>query len=650
MTNSGDDQGALREAANIFVSYSRDDRADVLPIIQALEKAGLTVWWDGLLEAGTVFLHTTEQALEEADAVFVVWTETSVHSNWVRDEATSGRETGRLVPVTVDGSLPPLGFRQFQVADLSGWRGDPDAPEIHNIIQTIRSMMNQQTSPQRFSAKPAKQNLLTRRNAVIGGGLAIAATGSGILAWRSGWMGDDVATASSIAVMPFNNISGDPSQDYFAAGLCEGIRSTLSLNRRLQVVAKTSSNSFGDQELDAKEIASQLGVSYILDGSVQRAGDVVRIAAQLVDGITGFETWSESFDRKMTDIFAIQDEISTTVVDALVATMATSTIKSGPSMGGTLNSNAYDSFLKGQALYDLAADEETYRNALARFNEAIEQDSNYAAAYAAKSRTLTVIANRLTTGSEHMILYDRAIAAARQAFKIAPSQAEAYAALGFVLLNGKLDIKAASTPYQKSYELGFGNADILSAYAVFAGRIGKFKDAHRAIKRALKLDPLNPKTFRNAGIVEFAVRDYDAAISQLDQALLMNPKANGVNSMLGDIAIMRGQYKEAAGFFRAEPSKLLKQRGLAIVEEKVGNLAEAEQLLTDMIASMEENCLYQQAEIFSQWGNVEDAIQALLRAFERKDSGLVLLRNDPLLDPLRNERRFKDLQLKLGFE
>jgi TolB-like protein/tetratricopeptide (TPR) repeat protein len=648
MTESGDDLPAPERAKNIFVSYSREDRGKVIPLIHALEKAGLTVWWDGLLEAGTVFLQTTEQALEQADAVFVVWTKASIKSHWVRDEATSGRDSGRLVPVTFDGSLPPLGFGQYQVADLSTWRGNAESKEIQEVIQSIRSMIGQPISAGNVANSSSRKTMLTRRGALAAGSVTLVA--GSIWAWTSGRLDSQAAAATSIAVLPFNNISGDQTQDYFAAGLSEELRSTLSLNQQLQVAAKTSSNSFQGEQLDTKAIARQLNVSHILDGSVRRSGDVIRISTQLIDGGTGFETWSESFDRKMTDIFAVQDEIAWTVADALVATISTTSAETGQRLGGTKNSNAYDSYLQGQALYDQAADQDTYQQALALFDQAIAQDSSYAAAYAAKSRTLTVIANRRVTGSGHEKYYHDAIAAARQSIRIAPALAEGHAALGFVLLNGLLDLKAAKTPYQKSYELGFGNADILSAYAVFDARIGNFKEARPAIARALKLDPLNPKTFRNAGIVEFAARDFDAAASHLDQSLAINPKANGVNSIMGDMAIASGSLDQAGNFFRAETNQLLQQRGLAIVEYKLNNIPEAQKIFADMAARTGENSFYQQAEVLAQWGDADAAMENLTRAYGLKDSSLVLLRNDPLLDPLRNDPRFKDLQLKLGFE
>lgn len=650
MDISGLDQQAPADAVNVFVSYSRDDRKTVLPIIQALENSGLTVWWDGLLEAGTVFLQTTEQALEQADAVLVLWTKTSVNSNWVRDEATIGRDSGRLVPITTDGSMPPLGFRQFHVVDLSSSKNSPDAPEFQNVTQSIRALMGQPLTGHPPAPLPAKRQVITRRSALAAGGATLAA--GAVWAWTSGWMtgGTAAAAESSIAVMPFSNLSGDASQDYFAAGLSEELRSTLSLNPQLLVAAKTSSNLLQEQQLDSKAIARALNVSHILVGSVRRSGDTVRISTQLVNGLTGFESWSESFDRTMTDIFAIQDEIATSVADALVARISKSALISGQLIGGTQNAEAYDSYLKGKSLYGQTRGEKTFRSALTQFEEAIRLDPNYAAAHAARSRALTVIANRITTKKEMAAYYNQAIAAARQATKLAPSLAEAHAALGFVLLNGRLDIQAASGPYQKSYELGFGNADILSSYAVFAARTGKFDDARIAIARALKLDPLNASTFRNAGIVEFAARDFDAAISYFDEALSINPGSSGINSMLGDMAIMREQYDEAEKFFRAEPDEILAQRGLAIVAHKRGRTAQAQEILAAMIASAGSGSLYEQAETLAQWDDRDGAIQALMQAYEDGNSGLVLMRNNPLLDSLRDDRRFKDLQLKLGFE
>lgn len=658
MEKSATNDDASKDAASVFVSYSRKDRPEVMPIIEGLQKAGITVWWDGLLEAGNVFLQTTEDALENAAVVLVVWTRTSINSNWVRDEATSGRDDGRLVPLTIDGSMAPLGFRQFQIADLSGWHGDAEAPEFAEIIRSVRTLVNQSETqtPSKASLDTApmdngpadKGQMFTRRTALLAGGTAVVA-GAAVV-WNGGWLEGSATQANSIAVLPFNNISGDRSQDYFADGLSEELRSTLSLNQQLQVAAKTSSNSFRDKQLEVKAIAEKLGVSHILDGSVRRAGNVIRVAAQLIDGETGFEKWSESFDREMTDIFAIQSEIATTVTDALIARISSDGTTADMLVGGTANDSAYDAYLRGKALYDLAKDETTDREALDQFDQAIGLDANYAAAHAAKSRVLTVIANSYASGGELNQYYDAAVESARLAIAAAPTLAEGHSALGFVLFNGRLDVKSAFDPYQKAYELGYGNADILSAYANFMSRIGKFPEARRAIERAKKLDPLNPSVFRNAGVIEYGDREYEKATDDLRKALAINPKTSVVYSVLGDIALISGDPGEAKQLYLEESGALGRQKGLAIIERKLDNLPAAKNALDSMIADFGNNSLYQQAQVAAQWEDLEAGMELLERAMSAGDSGLVQSRNDPLLDPLRDDQRFAELQKKLGFE
>ena len=640
------DSSADQISTDIFVSYSRGDQSEVLPIIHLLEQAGYNVWWDGLLEAGSVFLHTTEQALEEASAILVVWTKTSVNSNWVRDEATSGRDRGRLVPITTDGSVPPLGFRQFQVIDFSKWRGQADVPEFQNVLNAIGSLMNKSPAPLSHGAGQAKVGPFSRRSMILLGGTTIVSFG-GILAWHEVFLGGTSSVSeNSIAILPFANLSGDPSQSYFSDGLSEELRVTLSRSSRLRVAAETSSNRFKGGEQDAKSIASELGVAYLLDGSVRRSGKIVRIVAQLIDGKTGFDSWSESFDRDLDDIFAVQSEIATMVANALAVRIAPSG-KLRP--GSTDNAAAYDAYLRGRALYDLSIDETGDRAALAQFEIALKADENYAAAYAGKSRVLTFIANSYATGDQLRGLYDQAIAAARKATELAPDLAEAHSALGYVLFNGKLDVKGAYGPYRKSYDEGRGNADILQGYATYMARIGKFREAEAAINHAATLDPLNPYTFRTMALIQYAAGQLNLATVSVGKALSLDPDTGIANATLGDIAYLQGRYPQALDYFTKEPNSLLGLKGLAITNARLNKRRAAEKAMKDMVAEYGDNSLYQQAEILTQWGETEAALDALEKAKLIGDAGLVLARNDPQLSPLRSEKRFKTLLLSLGF-
>jgi TolB-like protein/Tfp pilus assembly protein PilF len=637
--------GSDVSSSSVFLSYSRQDQKLALPILHALQSAGFVVWWDGMLEGGERFADTTEAVLESAKAVVVLWSKTSIKSHWVHDEATRGRDRKCLVPVSLDGSEPPLGFRQFQVIDASKSKVKSGGPEIEKLLRAVCALHNRET----ISAPIERRNgpLIGRRGVIAGAALAALGAG-GTAAWYGGLLGESV-NRSSIAVLPFANLSGDPDQSYFSDGLSEELRNMLNRSRQIEVAAATSSNSFVDKNVNAKDIARKLDVAYILDGSVRRAGDTVRISAQLIDGDTGFEKWSQSLDRTMTDIFAVQSEIATYVADALAVRLQSGSGTQPGVAGGTDDSKAYDAYLRGKALYRLAASESTDRQALAQFNAAIKRDDNYAAAFAAKSRAITVIANSYAKGAELRGLYDQSVAAARQAIALAPDFAEAQSALGFVLFNGRLDVKSAQSPYQKSYELGFGNADILSAYANFAGRIGAFVSARDAIIRAKRLDPLNASVIRNAGIIEFCAHNYDAAAQLLQSALALNPKSSATHATLGDIATARGQARDALAFYKAESLPFERLKGIAIAAMKLGQMDEAQKAFAELTTRYGSSSQYQIGQVLTQWGNQKGALDALDQALALGDSGLVQSRNDPLLDPLRSSERFKAILAKLGF-
>ncbi|HSG33344.1 MAG TPA: TIR domain-containing protein [Sphingomonadaceae bacterium] len=644
MTDGNETDGKGGPTAPIFVSYNHADRKVAAKVVELLEVSGFSVWWDDHIEPGERFQHITEQALENAPAIVVLWSKNSVPSPWVQDEATRGRERQCLVPVSIDGSHPPLGFRQFQYISLPLSKMRPGTSEAEQLVRRVSTMAA------RDNARPMRRKpafAFDRRMVLLGGG-AITALGLGAIAWRGGMSGSKPADGS-LAVLPFANISGDAEQDYFAEGLSEELRATLSLNRQLSVAAKTSSNSFRGRSASAPEISRKLGVRYLLDGTVRRSSEIVRVTAQLIDGESGFEEWSDRFERPMADIFEVQSEISYLVADALVSRLSESGSGEFMRIGGTSNPAAYDAYLLGSATYASAVDEESDRKALAQFDRAIGLDPDYAAAHAARSRSLTFIANNYLMGSELSDYYDRSIDAARKAIQLAPGLAEAQAALGYTLFRGRLDVAAATDPYERSFELGFGDADILSGYANFAGRTGDFESARKAIARAKQLDPLNPAVFRDAGVIEYGARNFDAAIAEFRSALALNPGLSGVHHILGDIAYVRGDIEAARESYTREPWLLGRTTGIAQIANRQGDREAAEEALARVIGEFGENSLYQQAQIQAQRGETDLALSLLERAYTIGDAGMVQSRNDPMLDPLRNLPRFAEMLHKMGF-
>jgi TolB-like protein/Tfp pilus assembly protein PilF len=637
--------GAKRsDTLTVFLSYDRDDEQKAQAYVRALESRGFSVWWDGLISGGSAYADRIQEALAECDVVVVLWSENSAQSHWVRDEAGFGRDRNRLVPVSIDGSKSPLGFQQLQCIDLSHWHGRADAPEFDQLCRSIRSVAG---APVGATARAGRAPFLSRRQTLVGAGattVVLAGAGAGF-AWLRGGAG---TKATRIAVLPFRNLSGDPSQDYFAAGLAEELRATLSQADQLEVAAQASSDSVRDRKRSARSMAKALNVAYLIEGSVRRSPQAVRVLTRIVDGKSGFDKWTQTFDRKASDSLAVQSDIAAFVTDALLADLIKDK-RPSERIGGTKELEAFDAFLRGVAAYRLTSGKESDLEALDNFGRAIAIDPKYAAAHAALSRTLTVFANNYASRSEIPDFYRRAIAAARAAIRLAPNMAEGHSALGFVLFNGQLDARGAAAPYQRSYELGYGNAEILSAYANFAGRIGRFDDGREAIARAQELDPLNPLVFRNAGLLEYAARDFAAAESQFRTALSINPKARNVRAALGDIALIRGDLNAARAHFAEEGDRASRFRGLAIVDMKLDRAEAAEAEYAALIKEGGDTVHYQQAQVLAQWGRKDDALAQLEQALALRDAGLVRLRNDPLLDPVRGDARFAKIEQVIGF-
>jgi TolB-like protein/Flp pilus assembly protein TadD len=634
-----------QDATSVFVSYSRDDQKRAAPVIAALEGAGFKVWWDGLLEGGANFLPTTEAALESADAVVVLWSKVSVASHWVRDEATRGRDRHCLVPLSLDGTEGPLGFRQFQLINIAKWKGRADAPEMQKVIRAVATLGGQE----HFTPLPiAKPPLISRRATMIGGATVVAA-GGGIAAWMAGLIGSADANANSVAVLPFENLSGDKAQDYFADGLSAEVRASLSRNTALRVAAQASSDSFRETKDDAPAIAKKLKVAYLLDGSIRVGANTVRIAAELIDGKTGFSRWSKTFEQTMDDVLKIQSEIATSVTGALTNEVGS---KGKALSGGTNNVAAFDAYLKGRDLYNNAPDEAGERAALAKFDAAIALDPKFAAAHAARARSLTVIANDYGHIGEIRSLFDEAQKSAERAVTLAPDFADAQSTLGMVLFQDKLDIRAARKPYDISNKLGQGDATVMGRFALYCSAVGRAKEAQDAILRSQDLDPINPLVQRAVGLVHFRARRFAESIPPIQAALAASPKLGYSYIFIGIAQLMLGQLNQAKASFGLESNELQAALGRAIIEKRLGNEQAALNAkgLVESGMGKHELSVYHQAQINAQWGLADASIAALLKAEAIPDPGLIYLKTDPLLDPVRTRPEFSQLLKRLGFD
>ena len=645
--------GATGADYTVFLSYSRADRKAALAVVRVLEQAGYRVWWDGLLEGGERFSRTTESALEHARAVVVLWSTTSASSHWVHDEATRGRDSGRLVPLSLDGSLPPLGFGQFQSIDVSHVLGKPGSEPMVKLVRAVAAL-HDGPAPAPLTARQVAPSP-ARRRVLVAGGLALVAAGGGVLAWRARGVDAPVAAPRSaddprrIAVLPFANLSGDPEQRYFSDGLTSEIRTQLSRNALLQIAGQTSSDRASDRRDDGRATARALGVDFLLGGNVQKAGGRVKVAAELTDGATGLSRWADSWERPLSDVFAVQSEIGAAVAGALSAAVDGPDASGAVMVGGTASVAAFDAYLHGRALYEAGIDEDSDRRGLAYFERATALDERYAGAHAARARALLVIGHLYAAHEERVRVFDSAEAAARLATTLAPDFAEGFSALGFALASGKLDMQGAREPFERSYALSPGSADVLARYATFRSNLRDHVRATEVIQRAATLDPLNARTFRSQGDVRHNAGDHAAAIVAYRKAIELNPTLSGFHASMGFAQLMAGADDDARASFSKERSAVRRLPGLAILAHRAGDRAAADAALAALVAEYGEKSHYQYAQVHAQWGDAPRALASLQAAWDLRDGGIALMYADPLLAQLRRTDGYMALAKAVGF-
>jgi len=646
--------------ADVFFSYKSEDRDRVAPLVEALIAEGFTVWWDLQIEGGAAWRESIQAQLDAAVCVVVVWSVHSIGStgHFVQDEASRANRRGAYLPIAIDAVEPPLGFGQHQVMRLIGWRGNRRDPRYLDVLAAVRAAVA-------GGPRPAPT---ARRRATVRSGFwppfaiacAVLALVVGLIIVRAPAklcaaagvqcpeLIADVRAAppNSIAVLPFANLSGDASQDYFADGLSEELISTLARVGALQVVGRTSSFSFKGSKESSASIGGKLGVAYLLDGSVRREGEMVRVSTQLVDAKSGFERWSQTYDREMKDIFGVQSGIAEAVAEALKVRLLGGDI-AALSHGGTANPQAYDAYLRGRRLFDSGAGEAGYRAALARFDAAIAADPRFAAAYAGRGRTLLALGNLFEPTDRLRATYDGALAATRRAVELAPDLPEAQTTLAGALVYATRDFPGAKTAYDRAMASGGGNADVLTGYGLFNCRVGDCTAGIAALRRAVVLDPLNPRVFKTLGAAYLAARRYPEAIAAMRRALELSPGMSTVHGSIGDALLLQGRYAEAQREYALEPSDWARLAGQAIVLRRLGDQAGARAALAALVAQGDSNA-YQLAQVRAQWGDAAGALASLDLAIRLYDAGVLTMKTDPLLDPLRADPRFAARLEKAG--
>jgi adenylate cyclase len=573
--------------ADVFVSYARTDKARVAPIVAAIEAQGWSVWWDPEITAGQQFDDQIETELNAARCVVVVWTPTSVASRWVRGEAREAADRGILVPVRFDAARLPMDVRALHTTDLDQWKDNPASPPFQEVLRALGTMLEQKAPPRadglRGIETPAPYPAQTHR--------------------------------ASICVLPFSNMSGDAEQEYFSDGISEDIITDLSKVSSLAVVSRNTAFSLKGRSIDIGQIASQLRVKYVLEGSVRKAAGRVRITAQLIDTSNDNQIWAERYDRDLSDIFALQDEISQAIVKALKLKLLPEE-KKAIEQRGTNNLEAYNLYLMARQ-FSVTGNYGNARRceAIIRLcHSATEIDPDYAHAWSLMAVAQAALKFYFNGPG------DGGLAAAERALALDDSLAEAHAA----------------------------KCRVLTAE-------GNYEDALVEIEAALRLDPESFEVNSAAARLFFMQHKLEEAIGYYEKAAaLMETDFSSVSLLttcykaIGD----KEKTRHAARRTLARAEKITMQEpdnGLALgyvvsslcalgESERAKDLAKRAMLLDPENLTMR----YNFGCAFTAIGETEVALDVLTPVFERDAAETInWAKVDPDLDALREHPRFK---------
>jgi adenylate cyclase len=573
--------------ADVFVSYSRSDKARVAPLVAAIQAKGWSVWWDPAIDAGQQFDDQIDAELQAASAVLVVWTPTSVASRWVRGEARDAAERGILVPARFEEARLPIDVRAIQTTDLDRWGEDPASAPFQDLLRSLESVIKRQRAQQSRSAARSTP--------------AAAAVAVPRLA---------------ICVLPFANMSGDQEQEYFSDGITEDIITDLSKVSALAVVSRNSAFMYKGKHVDVPKLARELKVGHVLEGSVRKAGGRVRITAQLVDGASNDHVWAERYDRDLNDIFALQAEISEAIVKALKLKLLPEE-KKAIEQRGTDNVDAYNLYLMARQSYVTGHEADARRaEVITRLcRRAVEIDPGYARAWALMATGQMIL--RFVHGRRG----DDGLIPAERALALDANLAEAHAVKARILAqHGRHDEAAAEI--EVALRLNPESYEVNRSAAYLRFRQQRLDEAIRYYEKAMALmeTDLNSGSmlaccYTAVGNSQAAVRVAQITLSRTEKTLAQDPN---------NAAAMAYGANALATLGEAERAKDWISRALLIDPDNMNARYNFACVLTTRLK------------------DPDAALDLLSPVFETLATGFLNhAKADPDLDPLREDPRFR---------
>ncbi|HZI82766.1 MAG TPA: adenylate/guanylate cyclase domain-containing protein [Casimicrobiaceae bacterium] len=461
----------------------------------------------------------------------------------------------------------------------------------------------------------------------------------------------------SIAVLPFVNMSRDEENEYFADGLSEELLNVLAKIRGLRVASRTSAFSFKGKDVDIPTVAQKLNVATVLEGSVRKSGKRVRITAQLIEVASDSHLWSETYDRELDDIFAVQDDIAQSVVKELrtallpeppnasaAGTAAAAEVRRAAT-GRSHNPEAFQLYLQGKFFGERVTQADTDR-AIDLFRQALAIDANFALAWAGLSHI-----HQLQAGYGFSQIgegFERAREAAQSALRLAPDLAEGHIALGNVLQGYDWNFTAAEASFRRALELAPGDANALRTTAVLARILGRVDEALELTHKAVALDPLSAPTHRQAAMVAVMCERFDEAAASFGLALDLAPRSGLNQAFLAITRLFQGRTEEALSLAGAESHDVFRNLAFAMIHHALGHATESKDALQALIDGFGWTAAYQVAEAHAYRNEIDEAFEWLERAYQQRDPGTTYSATDVILRPLHGDPRWQPFLQRMG--
>jgi adenylate cyclase len=658
-------------ALDVFISYASPDSAVADTLCEALELEGVSCWIAPRdVVPGEFYADAIVRAIDTSKVIVLVLSQNAATSQHVlREVERASSKRHPVVSFRVDLAPLPAALEYF--LNTSHWLDasagiDRALPKLVDAVKHLVAPASLMKSvPQGGAAQPVSEPSSrpavvvqpNQRLSRIGIALsALIALGLTYFIADKFWLSKHVTAAqpapslvsvrpaatpaapaisdNSIAVLPFADMSEKKDQEYFSDGLSEELIDLLAKTQGLAVIARTSSFYFKGKQVTIAEIAKTLNVAHVLEGSVRKAGNAIRVTAQLIRARDGVHIWSETYNRDLKDVFKVQDEISAAVVAALKIQL----LSSPPTVDArsTANTEAYNQYLLGRQFY-YRSSVEGFRRAVQSYRKAVELDPDYAAAYAGLSRAELQLAEFTDFGAG----LQRGVAAADKAIALAPSLADGYAARGFVRRDYLFDFVGAQADLEKAAAIDPGDSNIQAEYGRVLATVGRMPEAEAAFRRAAKLDPLSSDAWVGVADALTKRKQFPAAREALDRALDINSESDFAQTDVAILELAQGRGAEALAAARKIGIDALRLTYVALAEHTLGHANESEQALNELVTRFANLSAYQVAEIYAWRGENGKAYEWLERAYRQHDGGLIFLESDSFLDGLRGDEEFK---------